>query len=137
VLDPAKKQSGFVMALLTQREREVLRLLLDGKSDGDIAPQLGISAKTVSFHVENAKRKLGASHRVRAVALALRDGLIAFPDDGSSSGAASAPGAVGQFHPMRPRGPLAGTTTEVALIARVQGRSPAHRAIPPCAHCQA
>lgn len=113
------------MTPLTHREREILRLLLDGKSDGDIAPILGVSSKTVSFHVENAKRKLGASHRVRAVALALRDGLIAFPDDGSSGGAASAPGAVGQFCPTRPRSPLAdtGTATEAALIARAAAKS--------------
>jgi DNA-binding CsgD family transcriptional regulator len=122
------------MTALSHRELEVLRLLLDGKSDGDIAPILGISPRTVSFHVENAKRKLGASHRLRAVALALRDGLIAFPDDGSSSGAPSAPVAVGQRRPARLRGPLAGPSTEAVLVARIAARAGSAQAAATACH---
>jgi DNA-binding CsgD family transcriptional regulator len=47
-----------------------------GKSDWAIAQILGISRKTVNFHVENAKRKLGASTRVQAVLAAARTGAM-------------------------------------------------------------
>ncbi len=60
---------------LTQREREVLALLAQGKSDGDIALALGIAVRTASKHVENIRQKLGASSRGEAVALALETGL--------------------------------------------------------------
>jgi DNA-binding CsgD family transcriptional regulator len=73
------------MTLLTPRELDIFKLILDGKSDWEIALLLELSAKTVNYHVENAKRKLDASTRIRAVALALRDGLIMFPSAGSTS----------------------------------------------------
>jgi DNA-binding CsgD family transcriptional regulator len=109
------------MITLTQRETEILTLLLDGKADVDIAPLLSISAKTVSFHVENAKRKLGACHRVRAVALALRKGLIAFPHDfdDEPSGAAGAPPEAPSLLWDRP---LSRVSPEAALIARLARR---------------
>ncbi|HEY7549899.1 MAG TPA: helix-turn-helix transcriptional regulator [Hyphomicrobiaceae bacterium] len=47
-----------------------------GKSDWAIGQILNISGKTVNFHVENAKRKLGAGTRVQAVMAAMRGGLI-------------------------------------------------------------
>lgn len=67
------------MTTLTTREIDVFKLILDGKSDWEIALILSISAKTVNYHVENAKRKLVAGTRLRAIAVALRDGLVAFP----------------------------------------------------------
>jgi DNA-binding CsgD family transcriptional regulator len=67
------------MTILSPREIEVFTFILDGKSDWEIAQILAISAKTVNYHVENAKRKLDAGTRIRAIALALRDGLIAYP----------------------------------------------------------
>ena len=64
---------------LTGREVEMLSWLVAGKSDWEIAAILSLSKKTVNYHVEKAKRKLGSTHRITAVAVALRDGLIPFP----------------------------------------------------------
>ncbi len=55
---------------LTAREREVLALLADGCSDGEIARRLYISPKTASVHVANIKSKLGADSRVHLALLA-------------------------------------------------------------------
>jgi two-component system NarL family response regulator len=62
---------------LTQREREVLRLLSEGNSNEKIGGALSISPQTVRTHVQKAMEKLGASTRVQAVAIALRESLIA------------------------------------------------------------
>ncbi|HEX6878464.1 MAG TPA: AAA family ATPase [Nocardioidaceae bacterium] len=62
---------------LTPREREILALVAEGRSNGEIAKQLFISVKTVSVHVSNILAKLGASGRTEAVALARRQGLLA------------------------------------------------------------
>jgi len=61
---------------LTQREREVLRLLSDGSSNEAIASALGISTETVRTHVRKAMAKLDADTRTHAVATALRQSLI-------------------------------------------------------------
>ena len=61
---------------LTPREGEILALVAQGKSNGEIARQLYISAKTVSVHVSNILAKLGAGGRTEAAALARRDGLL-------------------------------------------------------------
>jgi DNA-binding NarL/FixJ family response regulator len=62
---------------LTQRERDVLRLLADGHSNEEIGKQLFISAETVRTHIRKAMTKLGAETRTQAVAIALRRSLIA------------------------------------------------------------
>ena len=59
------------------REREVLELLADGRTDGQIADLLELSPATVQTHVRNAKSKLGARTRAQAVAIALQRGMIA------------------------------------------------------------
>lgn len=64
---------------LTRREVEMLNWIMAGKTDWEIATILRLSKKTVNYHVENAKKKLGSAHRITAVAVALRDGLISFP----------------------------------------------------------
>jgi DNA-binding NarL/FixJ family response regulator len=61
---------------LTQREREVLRLLADGLSNEEIGKQLYISPETVRTHVRKAMAKLEADTRTQAVAIALRQSLI-------------------------------------------------------------
>jgi DNA-binding NarL/FixJ family response regulator len=61
---------------LTQREREVLRLLSEGNSNEQIGELLSISPQTVRTHVQKAMEKLGATTRVQAVATALRESLI-------------------------------------------------------------
>lgn len=60
---------------LTAREGEVLRLVADGRSNGQIAEALFISRKTASVHVSNILSKLGVSTRVEAAALAHRRGI--------------------------------------------------------------
>lgn len=57
---------------LTQREFDVMRLLAEGRGDDEVADQIGISRRTVRFHVANAKRKFGVSTRAQAVVKVLR-----------------------------------------------------------------
>ncbi len=61
---------------LTQREREVLRLLADGLSNEEIGKRLFISPETVRTHVRKAMAKLDSDTRTQAVATALRQSLI-------------------------------------------------------------
>lgn len=61
---------------LTAREAEVLALLAEGRSNGEIGRALFISTKTASVHVSNILAKLGASSRGEAVALARSEGLL-------------------------------------------------------------
>jgi DNA-binding NarL/FixJ family response regulator len=62
---------------LTQRERDVLRLLADGLSNEEIGKRLFISPETVRTHIRKAMDKLDADTRTQAVAKALRQSLIA------------------------------------------------------------
>ncbi|WP_337187604.1 helix-turn-helix transcriptional regulator [Phenylobacterium sp.] len=59
---------------LTSRERDALTWVAEGKSDWEIGVILGLSETTVRFHVDNARRKLGAVNRVHAVAKLLAAG---------------------------------------------------------------
>jgi DNA-binding NarL/FixJ family response regulator len=62
---------------LTTREVEVLALLGEGRSDGEIAAELFISPKTASVHVANIKGKLGLSSRLEVALRARELGLTA------------------------------------------------------------
>ncbi|MEJ2597579.1 MAG: response regulator transcription factor [Anaerolineales bacterium] len=61
---------------LTKREREVLALLVKGRSNPEIASSLTISRSTARAHVSNILAKLGVSNRAEAVAMALRNKLV-------------------------------------------------------------
>ncbi len=61
---------------LTPRESEILALVAEGRSNGEIGRQLFISTKTVSVHVSNILGKLGAGGRTEAAAIARREGLL-------------------------------------------------------------
>jgi two-component system, NarL family, response regulator LiaR len=63
-------------AALTAREREVLRALAEGASNGRIAHALKISENTVKSHVRNVLAKLQVTDRTEAVAFAWRQGLL-------------------------------------------------------------
>lgn len=61
---------------LTPREREVLLWTAKGKTGWEIAQILNLAERTVVYHIENARTKLGASSRAQAVVAAMTLGLI-------------------------------------------------------------
>lgn len=63
---------------LTPREREVLLWAMEGKSNWEISIVLGIGQESVKEHISNMLRKLNASNRTHAVAIALQQGLLFF-----------------------------------------------------------
>ena len=60
---------------LTERELEVLHLVVQGNTNRDISEALCVAEGTVKFHVRNILEKLGASDRTQAVTIALKRGL--------------------------------------------------------------
>lgn len=61
---------------LTEREREMLMLLVNGASNKDIAQRLFVSENTVKYHLKNIYSKLGVASRGRAVATAIQVGIV-------------------------------------------------------------
>lgn len=61
---------------LTEREREVLALMVEGLNNKEIAERLVVSVSTAKFHVSSILSKLGAATRTEAVALALQHKLV-------------------------------------------------------------
>lgn len=68
---------------LTDRELEVLRLVASGRTNREIAGELGISEATVRTHVSHILRKLGLDTRTQAALYALREGLASLHDTNS------------------------------------------------------
>ncbi|WP_405803828.1 response regulator [Streptomyces sp. NBC_01187] len=66
---------------LTVREREVLRLMAQGRSNQEAAAELRVSLETVKTHVGNVLAKLGAGNRTQAVVLAYEGGLVGLASD--------------------------------------------------------
>lgn len=64
------------MSRLTEREREILRLIFDGKCSNEVATILCVSKRTVDFHLARAYVKLGVSNRFQAFKRALELGII-------------------------------------------------------------
>jgi NarL family two-component system response regulator LiaR len=62
---------------LTDTQREVLALMVEGLTNSDIGERMYLSPSTVSYHVSEILSKLGASNRAQASALAFRHGLVA------------------------------------------------------------
>ncbi len=73
----AKVGRGTTAPPLTKREREVLKLVAQGKTSEHIARELVLVKRTVDFHVENACRKLGVDNRTAAASKASELKLIA------------------------------------------------------------
>jgi LuxR family maltose regulon positive regulatory protein len=70
------RQGDSLQVTLSERELEVLRLIAEGASNGDIAERLVIANPTVKRHVSNIFNKLGVSSRTQAVAAGREIGLI-------------------------------------------------------------
>ena len=63
------------LADLTPREMEILRLVLEGKTNKTIASEMRISVKTVEFHLDHLYTKLGVRTRVLASIWAIQQGI--------------------------------------------------------------
>ncbi|MEU6890859.1 LuxR C-terminal-related transcriptional regulator [Streptomyces sp. NPDC046557] len=73
---PAPATSREPLSLLTAREREILVLVSQGKSNRRVASSLGISEKTVRNHLSAVFSKVGASDRTQAVVMGIRGGIV-------------------------------------------------------------
>lgn len=85
VRDPIPEQHGGLYAgegrgistnILTDREREVLQLVAEGRSNKEVAGELGVSIKTVQTHRAHLMRKLDAHDRIDLVRYAATKGVI-------------------------------------------------------------
>jgi DNA-binding NarL/FixJ family response regulator len=65
----------LLMQLLTEREKDVLRYLVEGMSNKEIAHKLGVRPRTIKYHLDNLYSKLGVHTRTEAVVIALNHGL--------------------------------------------------------------
>jgi len=61
---------------LSARERQCLSLAANGQTGSDIAHKLGITARTVQFHFDSIRTKLGATSRQEAIAKAVQAGIV-------------------------------------------------------------
>jgi len=75
-LADASSEPGALGLDLTEREREVLALIVGGKSNAEISGILSISLSTSRFHVSAILSKLRATNRAEAAALAVKHGLV-------------------------------------------------------------
>jgi DNA-binding NarL/FixJ family response regulator len=73
-IDKAGETPDFVP--LTSRELDVLRLMVEGKSNAEIAEELVVEPSTIKTHVSNILSKLGVSNRVKAVRFAIEHHLL-------------------------------------------------------------
>ena len=64
------------MKPLTPRELQVIQWIANGKTAWEISKIIGISERTVYFHLDNCKKKLEASTKTQAAVNALRQGVI-------------------------------------------------------------
>ena len=78
--DEAPEEDEADVVDLTTREREVLVLIAEGLSNGEISEKLVISIKTVDRHRENIMRKLNIHNRIDLVKFALKKGMIDLDD---------------------------------------------------------
>ena len=83
VFDPKVEQKstlrGERTAALTQRELEVLQMIVDGKSNKEIATALDLSANTIAVHRANIMNTLGIHKTAELVVYAIRSGLVNVP----------------------------------------------------------
>ena len=103
---------------LTEREKEILRMVATGVTNREVAHRLSISVNTVKVHLRNIFTKLGAESRTEATMIAVREGWVAVegageaPEDRSDESTTTQP----QVPPIAPEPPLP-WPKRVALIA--------------------
>jgi two-component system, NarL family, nitrate/nitrite response regulator NarL len=73
---PQPQAEGGSAVSLTPRELQVLRALCDGKTNKEIARDMGLREPTVKLHIKTLYRRLGASNRTQAAMMARRLGLV-------------------------------------------------------------
>jgi DNA-binding NarL/FixJ family response regulator len=82
---PAETPADDSLAELTQREREIVRLIVDGASNKEVASSLNISERTVKGHLSNVFQKLGVTDRLKLM-LYVREGKVrGIPSPGRKS----------------------------------------------------
>lgn len=90
VAEASQPNERSPLSALTRREYEILTQLVGGASNKEIAKVLGLTEITIKSHLRNVFRKIGATNRTQAVALALREGVKAAvnppakPSDGAT-----------------------------------------------------
>ncbi len=112
-------------SLLSEREKDVARILLQGKSNKQIALDLGISIRTVEFHLRNIYTKLGAASRTEAV-LKLAEahpvettGELAGREQGKATVEAAAESTENEFQPILRRNAVKTTSYILAGLLAV------------------
>jgi DNA-binding NarL/FixJ family response regulator len=78
-LEKTETLRGEPKSSLTPRELEILQKIVDGKSNKEIAAELGLSANTVSVHRANIMDALGIHKTAELVVYAIRNGLVSVP----------------------------------------------------------
>jgi len=73
---PASTTDTEALSRLTDREREILKLIFDGRCSSEVANSLSVSKRTVDFHLARAYVKLGVSNRFQAFRRAVELGII-------------------------------------------------------------
>ncbi len=82
---PVRGGAAAPFARLSDRERQVLKLLAQGLRYQDIADKIGVSVKTVETYRSRLKAKLGFTNREELVRIALESGILSGPDQGPSA----------------------------------------------------
>jgi len=78
---PAAPSPQAAAAELTNRERQILRLVAEGHSNAQLAKMLWVTEQTVKFHLSNVYRKINVSNRTEAARWAQLNGLLPTNDD--------------------------------------------------------
>ena len=78
-LNPEQALKGERSSALTPRELEILQMIVDGKSNKEIASALDLSANTIAVHRANMMETLGIHKAAELVVYAIRNGLVDLP----------------------------------------------------------
>jgi two-component system response regulator NreC len=74
--DAAQQESASAVASLSQREREIMVLIANGKRNREIGSLLHISTRTVDTHRSNILKKLGIKTNAELVKISIAEGLV-------------------------------------------------------------